>query len=165
MPILKPNKSLTQPSSYRPISLLCTLCKLLEKLICTRIKSHLPISHNTVSRSLLHHLAHKHNSTYPRWFQPKSFPNRTLLAMMDINKAFDTIPKHILQQNVLNTTLHTNDKKWLTNFLSDRTSQTRYKNTKSITLPLYNGLPQGTLLSADLFNLSTLDPPITTTAI
>ena len=41
------------------------------------------------------------------------------------------MPKHILQQKILNTTLHTNDKKWLTNFLLDRRAQTLCNNTNS----------------------------------
>jgi hypothetical protein len=37
LPILKSGKDLTQPSSYRPISLLDTVGKLFEKILLTRV--------------------------------------------------------------------------------------------------------------------------------
>ena len=115
IPLLKPNKPPTHPSSFRPISLLCTLSKLLERLICTRIKPQLPTSHTqhgfkkehyttTLLKNLIQNILDGFNQNHPHY-------KRALLAMIDINKAFDTMPKHILQQKVLSTTLHTNYKK------------------------------------------------------
>ena len=49
--------------------------------------------------------------------QLKSPTHKNFTHMIDINKALGTIPKHILQQKIWNTTFHTKDKKWLTNFL------------------------------------------------
>ncbi|KAK2578997.1 hypothetical protein KPH14_012659 [Odynerus spinipes] len=40
MPILKPGKKSNDPASYRPISLLCTLSKLTEKIILKRLNAH-----------------------------------------------------------------------------------------------------------------------------
>ena len=80
-------------------------------------------STTTLLTNLIQHILDGLNQNPP--------PKRTLLAMIDINKAFDTMPKHILQQKILNTTLHTNDKKWLTNFLLDRRAQTLCNNTNS----------------------------------
>lgn len=37
VPILKPEKDPTQPSNYRPISLTCVLCKILEKMVSKRL--------------------------------------------------------------------------------------------------------------------------------
>ena len=45
LPIKKPNKSSTLPSSYRPISLLSLLGKLLEKIILSTIHKHLADNH------------------------------------------------------------------------------------------------------------------------
>ena len=39
VPILKPNKPPTEPSSYRPISLLSTLSKLFERILTARLTS------------------------------------------------------------------------------------------------------------------------------
>merc|ERR1712121_535768 len=45
IPILKPNKSPTEPSSHRPISLICTPSKILERLVLNHISPHIPTSH------------------------------------------------------------------------------------------------------------------------
>ena len=44
IPILKPNKTPTEPASYRPISLLPNPVKILERLILTNIIPHNPLS-------------------------------------------------------------------------------------------------------------------------
>ena len=44
IPILKPNKSPTEPASYRPISLLCNSSKILERLVVNNITPHINLS-------------------------------------------------------------------------------------------------------------------------
>ena len=56
IPILKPNKSATEPASYRPISLLCNPFKIIERLV-------LNISHT--STYLPHNTTSDHNTLHP----------------------------------------------------------------------------------------------------
>ena len=42
IPLLKPGKNLTTPSSYRPISLLSNACKVLERLVLNEVSPHIP---------------------------------------------------------------------------------------------------------------------------
>ena len=163
IPILKPNKQPNLPSSYRPISLLSNLAKVMERLIQPQIKQQLPVSPiqhgfkenhstSTLLTNLTQHIADGFNQTSP--------PSRTILAAIDINKAFDTLPKHILIQKIHNTTLHNNHKRWLVNLLTGRSANVIHKNTKSHTKILYNGLAQGAILSPPFFNLFTHDIPL-----
>ena len=140
IPILKPGKSSSDPGSYRPISLLSTLIKTLEKLILKIIQPHLPVhvaqhgfraahSTTTLLTSLTQNIANGFNEKQP--------PSRTVMVAIDINKAFDTTPRHILMQKILRTELPTNYKKWLINFISGRQAHVTYIKVLSQNADLY----------------------------
>merc|ERR1712035_99723 len=57
IPILKSNKSPTEPASYRPISLLCNSSKILERLVLNNITQHIPLSNTQ------HGFRPKHSTT------------------------------------------------------------------------------------------------------
>jgi hypothetical protein len=162
IPILKPNKSPKEVSSYRPISLLSTVSKVFEKLILAKINNNIPLSNtqhgfrqnystNTLLTDLSQRILTGFNQTPP--------PIRTIMAAIDINKAFDTVPRHILINKILNTNISPNDKKIISNFLSNRTGQVIQGKHKSKTYRLHNGVPQGAILSPSLFNLFMHDLP------
>lgn len=162
VPILKPNKPPTDPSSYRPISLLSTISKTFEKLLLKRISPQAPISQHqhgfrqhhsttTLLTSLSHDIQQGFNQNPP--------PLRTVLVAIDLNKAFDTTPRHILIKKILQSDFNVNDKKWLANFLSNRRAKVTQYDTKSKTRRLYNGVPQGAITSPTNFNIFTHDVP------
>ena len=162
IPKLKPRKDPTLPSSYRPISLLSCLSKLMEKIILSKIRPHIQTSQHqhgfkkshSTSTALTNISQHITNGLN------QSPSQRSFLIAIDISKAFDTVPRHILIQKILNSPLSNNYKKWLSNFISNRTSQVTIKNKLSKNVKLTNGVPQGAILSPTLFNLFTLDLPI-----
>jgi hypothetical protein len=165
IPIPKPGKPPTDPASYRPISLLSNPSKILERLVLNRITPDIPLSptqhgfrplHSTTS--LLANLT----QTTLEGLNGKAPANRTVLAAVDISKAFDTVPRHKLIEKILDTTIHPNLQKWLANFLSGRQAFTTYGG-KSSTMRLFpNGVPQGSVLSPFLFNLFMHDLPTPT---
>jgi len=106
--ILKPNKSPTEPASYRPISLLCNPLKIPERLVLTNITPHIPLSptqhgfrahHSTTTllTTLTPHIHEGLNTPKPA--------HRTLLAKIDISKAFNTVPRTLLTQKINNTNI------------------------------------------------------------
>jgi len=84
---------------------------------------------------------------------------RTLLATIDISKAFDAVPKYTLIDKVHNTNMHNNTKRWLANYLSGRQAHVNYNGKSSRTHNITNGVPQGSVLSPTLFNLYMHDMP------
>ena len=162
IPLLKPGKSPTIAGSYRPISLLCTPSKILERLVLDRITPFLPLSptqhgfrslHSTstlltsLSQSILEGLNHGKPAL------------RSLVAAIDLSKAFDTVSRYGLISKLLDTALPPNYKKWLANFVSGRQSHVSYRGTKSKTRQFQNGVPQGAVLSPSLFNFYLHDIP------
>ena len=127
IPILKPNKSPTEPASYRPISLLCNPSKMLERLVLNNITPHIKLSPSqygfrsqhstsTLLTNLTQTILEGLNSQKPAY--------RSLLAAVDINKAFDTVPRHLLIKKILNTHTHPNFKNGLpTSYQVDKVTQ------------------------------------------
>ncbi|KAF2345304.1 Reverse transcriptase domain, partial [Trinorchestia longiramus] len=91
----KANKSPTDKALYRPITLLCTLSKVVERLILNVTTPHVPLSptqhgyrphhstttlHTKIAQSMQDNI----NSRKPA--------KRTLLLTIDISKPFDAIP-------------------------------------------------------------------------
>lgn len=160
--ILKPKKDPTQAASYRPITLLCTPSKIIERHILHNINPHIllsPTQHgfrpnhstNTLLTNLTQHTFDGINCKRPA--------QRTILATVDISKAFDAIPRFPLTDKIYNTTMPNNTKRWLANYLSGRQSYVSYNNKSSHTRILPNGVPQGSVLSPTLFNLYMHDIP------
>src|SRR5678815_835607 len=88
----------------------------------------------------------------------------SILTAIDINKAFDTVPTHILIQKILHSLLKNNDKKWLSNFLTNRFAKVFYKNNLSHSIKSQNSAPQGAILSLHFYSTFSLQicPPQST---
>ena len=160
--LLKPNKTPTQAASYRPITLLCTPSKVVERLILLKTTPHIPLSptqhgyrphHSTTT--LLTNLTQKVQDS----INSRRPPHRTLLITIDISKAFDAISRPLLINKIYNTTLHNNTKRWLANYLTDRQAFVHYNGESSKIRNFPNGVPQGSVLSPTLFNLYMHDIP------
>ena len=160
--ILKPRKDATLPSSYRPISLLCTPSKITERLILTLLHNHIPLaptqhgfrplhSTNTLLTDLTQHVYEGINSKIP--------PQRSLLITLDISKAFDAIPRFRLTEKLYDSGALNNTKRWVANYLSGRFSYVCCNGKKSRMRGFPNGVPQGSVLSPTLFNLYMHDLP------
>ena len=104
IPILKPGKDPTIPSSYRPISLLCNTAKILERLVLNEISLHIHLS------TTQHGFRPQHSTTtllcslsklVLKGFNNWKLTTRSLIAAIDISKAFVTVPRYILIAKIL----------------------------------------------------------------
>lgn len=159
--IPKPGKDPTNVTSYRPISLTNTICKVMETMVNNRLKHHLEQNQllaETQSgfrnkRSTLDQLI-RLEANIKLAFNAKRKRDRHLVAIfLDLEKAFDLVWTNglISQLNQFGITgrMH----RWIANFLTGRTFKTRVREALSQTYTLDNGTPQGSVISPTLFNL------------
>ena len=158
IPIAKPGKDPSHVTNYRPISLTSCLCKLMEKMVNSRLMWYIE-KNNMLSpsqsgvrkkRSTLDCLASL-ESEIKSGFKKKEI---TVAVFFDIHKAFDTTWRYSILK-----TLHDNHMRgelpiFIKNFLTERTFQTRVDATYSDSFDLIEGVPQGSVLSGTLFVLA-----------
>ena len=155
IPIKKPKKNDDNVESFRPISLLPCLSKLLEKIIAKRIMWFLNIT-NAISSNqtgfkpgsstidsllFIDHLICKALST----------KNHISILSIDFEKAFDKIGPHVILDKLREWKIGPKIFNYVKSFLLNRKIRCRVNNTFSETLPLNNGVPQGSPLSVVLF--------------
>lgn len=161
--ILKPGKDPEDPKSFRPISLLCQLFKILERMVLNRISS-------SVDDVLVKEQA---------GFRPgKSCTGQVLnitqhiedgyergeitgVAFIDLSAAYDTINHNRLIYKVYNTTKDYSFTSFLKCILQNRRFYVQFQNKRSRWRNQKNGLQQGSVLAPLLYNIFSNDQPIT----
>jgi hypothetical protein len=162
-PILKkPGLDSTEVGSYRPISNLPVLSKLLERLVAGQLNNYLS------SADLLPPLQSGFRPNYSTETAVLRVLSDILLAvdrgdfaaltLLDLTAAFDTVDHGILLQR-LRITFGIDDValKWFRSYLLGRTQRVCRGVTRSSVVQLVCGLPQGSVLGPILFILYTAD--------
>lgn len=172
IPILKPGKDKTEPTSYRPISLTCNMSKILEKIINNRLTRHLEMTHALKDNqfgfrkglSTTDHLLSIDNLIRG------AFKNKqhVITVCLDIQKAFDMVWTRLIINKLAFIGLHGNILQFINNFTTNRNIKTRINGKLSSPYHMENGVPQGSALSPTLFLLvietadDSIPPPVVT---
>ena len=158
--LIKPIPKVSHPlqeTDYRPISLLCTLSKIIEKLAAFQINSYLE----------KHNLFDPNQSAYKKYFGCNTALLKitddimdaiddseiTLLILLDFSKAFDTINHRLLLEKLSILGFSFEARKWIESYLTDRFQKVIANEDSSTFVHIKNGVPQGSILGPLLFNI------------
>lgn len=155
--IPKPKKDHKKPGNHRPISLLNTMSKLLERVIQVRIEKWISSNHLL---SLFQSGFRKHRQTKDHILRLldtgiASFNiNQRLGALfVDIEKAFDKVWHNGLLYKLNKLGIPSYLGKWIQNYLTGRAFKVRCSSSISPPKLIHTGVPQGSVLGPVLFLL------------
>ena len=139
----KGNKS--NPVNYRPISLTCILCKVIEHIVLSHMWKHLSandviLNHQHVFQTGLSCQTQLVEAIHD-WASSMNNNKQTDILFLDFSKAFDTVPNKLNYYGITGPTLQ-----WINSFLSNRTQTVSVNGSHSSPANVISGVPQSSVL-------------------
>ena len=158
-PVFKEGKDccIDNPSDYRPISIICHIAKILERLVKNQLMCYLDENHLISPDQSAYLKNHSTQTSLHRVlddiYESINEGEFSAACVFDISKCFDTINhKHLLfkleKYGIRGAALA-----WFESYLTDRSQAVMVNNKLSGFSHLYFGVPQGSVLGPFLFLL------------
>lgn len=170
LPFVKPGKSGSSPSEYRPIALTSCLCKLLERMVNFRLMWHLESASllSSCQFGFRHARSTADPLAYLDTYITSAFARResVLAVFFDLEKAYDTTWRYHILHQLYSLGIKGNMAVFIESFLSHRSFRVQVSSSISSSFTQFEGVPQGSVLSTTLFLIavnnivSTLPPGV-----
>ena len=154
-PLLKkPSLDKDTLSSYRPVSNLIQLSKVIEKVVALRIMSHVSDQQMVECFQSAYRKNHSTETETSAVKTAMDKKQRTTLFLVDFSSAFDTIDHNILIRRLrLRYGFVGKELDWVISYLKERTQLVVIGDQSSSTTTLMRGVPQGSVLGPLHFSL------------
>ncbi len=145
----------SDPGNYRPISVLPTVSKVMERIIHSQLADYLD-KYSVLSNN--QHGFRKHHSTetcclamLDKMYKAMDEGKVGGVVFLDLKKAFDTVNHPILLRKLSAIGVSDESNVWFKSYLENRSQKTKIGNCLSDSNTITHGVPQGSILGPLLF--------------
>ena len=145
----------TNPSNYRPISVLPCFSKILERIMYNRVFNYILDNNFLYKKQFGFQKSHSTDHAVLNLVNDILFTfdkdEFTLGVFIDLSKAFDTVDHQILIAKLKHYGVDNNNLLWFKDYLSNRKQCIYYENEHTQLRSINCGVPQGSILGPLLF--------------